>query len=90
MSSKTRSMSRSIERFENDTIVRNAHKIGTKQFYDIPLTELCLDMSYQRARASTIEGLIKNWDMKKCEVIQVSYREGKFYIINGQHRFIAE
>lgn len=73
----------------NDTIIMNALRVGNKRLAYIPLTELRLDEAYQRTRQGTLKNLSKEWDIDKCEIIQVSYRDGVFYITDGQHRYLA-
>lgn len=73
----------------NDTIILNALRVGNKRLAYIPLTELRLDDAYQRAQQNTLKALSREWDVNKCETIQVSYRDGVFYITDGQHRYLA-
>jgi hypothetical protein len=73
----------------NDTIVINAFVIGGKKFANVPLSEMRLDPEYQRVETNNVNKLYKNWDIRKCEMLHVSYRDGYFYIVNGQHRYKA-
>ena len=54
----------------------------------IDIKRLVLDPSYQlETRQARDAGLNKNWDMRKCEPIQVNFRDGKYLsVINGVHR----
>jgi len=73
----------------NDTIVMNAFTIGGKKFSNVPLSEMKLDMAYQRIETNNVIKLTRKWDISKCEMLHVSYRDGYFYIVNGQHRYKA-
>lgn len=74
-----------------DCIFRNAerHPIAGKIIAELPLYLLDVDYSYQRCDDKN--KLIKNWDDKKCSLLLTNYRpsEGKFYIIDGVHRYEA-
>lgn len=55
---------------------------------DLRLMEV--DESYQRKpEESRIRGIIKEYRDYKIGVLLVSYRNGRFYIVDGQHRFLA-
>ncbi|MEG1554003.1 MAG: ParB/Srx family N-terminal domain-containing protein [Rikenellaceae bacterium] len=71
------------------TIVDNAFEIGGKKFANIPLGELAVDHDYQRNTGSKLKQLIEDWDIRKCDVLIVSYRDDKFYVLDGQHRWQA-
>lgn len=56
----------------------------------IPKTDLYIDHRYQRdANNSRALKLAKNWSWIACGVITVANRDGKFFVIDGQHRVIA-
>ena len=55
----------------------------------VPVSEMAVDSFYQRVAGSNVKYLTKNWDSKKCDPLYVSYRNDKFYIMNGQHRYLA-
>lgn len=57
----------------------------------IELDRLMLDESYQiEARQNRNAGLVKNWDERKCQPIQVNLRDGQYLsVINGVHRIRA-
>ena len=49
-----------------------------------------LDKSYQRVTDNTnIQKLIRDWDNDRCDFLLVSFRDDKFYIVDGQHRYTA-
>ena len=69
------------------TVLNNAYSICGKKIASVPVSLLCVDKEYQReTNSSTIHALIREWDMQKCNFLRISYRDGKFYIIDGQHR----
>ena len=73
----------------NEVIVNNAYTIGGKKFANIPVSELVIDHNYQRPLRSKVRKMITHWDYKLCDVVLVSYRDGKFYVVDGQHRVAA-
>ena len=57
---------------------------------EIYLSRLTSGLSYQRAVSeSMVQKLIKTWDTRFLDPIVVSYRDGKYYVIDGQHRVVA-
>lgn len=50
---------------------------------------LIVDPKYQRDPTKRKQPLINNFDIHKTGVIEVSYRDGLLYIIDGNHRVIA-
>lgn len=57
---------------------------------EIYLSRLTSGLDYQRVVSdSTVQKLIKNWDPRFLDPIVVSYRDGKYYVIDGQHRVVA-
>lgn len=58
-------------------------------FTDIDLRLLYADMSYQRDPFDGSANLIRDFKPEKLEPIHVSYRDGKFFVIDGDHRVIA-
>lgn len=73
----------------NIAILENAHNIGGKKFATIPLSEIEIDTSYQRKLRNKVHKMAREWDYALCDVILVSYRDDKFYVIDGQHRVEA-
>ena len=71
--------------------MNNRYRICGKSIASVP-TELCvLDHEYQREiNAEKLRAIIAEWDfVKECGFLEVSYRDGKFYVIDGQHRYMA-
>lgn len=61
---------------------------GTLEF--IPKTKLIVDKAYQRDAIAHKIGIIsKNWSWVACGVITVGKRDGKLWVIDGQHRTLA-
>lgn len=73
----------------NESIVANLNNIGGKNFALIPISSLEIDTGYQRRIKSKIKKMIRDWNYELCDVIIVSYRDGKFYVVDGQHRVEA-
>lgn len=73
----------------NAAILENAHNIGGKKFATIPVSEIKIDTGYQRRLREKVNRMVANWDYNLCDVVLVSYRNGKFYVIDGQHRVAA-
>lgn len=71
------------------TVMANAYTLWGKKIADIPVDLLELDHSYQRIETGNAKKIADNWDKEACEFLLVSYRNGKFYVIDGQHRLIA-
>jgi len=59
-------------------------------FKEIDKTKLLIDRAYQRDAAShRITKIVSNWSWVACNVIEVAYRFGEYYVIDGQHRVLA-
>lgn len=69
------------------SIVDGAVSICGIKVASIPVDLLEVDETYQRD-THDVQELIP-FDKKKCGFILVSFRNGKFYIIDGQHRYLA-
>lgn len=63
--------------------------IGSKKFGMVPVSEMVIDRTYQRVLRARVKRMINNWDYEKCDVLVVSYRDDKFYVVDGQHRYEA-
>lgn len=67
-------------------------KIGDFTIIEVPIELLNIDLSYQRtetfdvARASKIA---RNFHKNELDPIHISYRDGKFWIVDGQNRTYA-
>ena len=47
-------------------------------------------LPYQRpVNPKEVERLIREWDERLLDPITVSFRDGKFYVVDGQHRISA-
>ena len=69
------------------TVISNAYEICGKRIASVPVALMAIDDSYQRVLGSTIKKLMSEWDNEKCNFLIVSFRDNKFYIIDGQHRY---
>lgn len=72
-----------------EMMLSNAHTIEGKKFVSLPVSELVIDKAYQRPIRSKIKVMIARWDYELCDAVLVSYRDGKFYVVDGQHRVEA-
>ena len=68
-------------------VINNAYSICGKRIASVPLQLMELDHTYQRVLGKTVKKLMTEWDNDKCDLLTVSYRDNKFYIIDGQHRY---
>lgn len=68
------------------TVMKNSYELWGKRIAAIPINLMRLDMSYQRMLSSNVKKLMSEWDNAKCQFLLVSYRDGYFYVLDGQHR----
>ena len=69
------------------TVMDNAYSICGKRVASVPVALMKLDESYQRVLGKTTKRLMAEWNNDKCDFLIVSYRDNRFYIIDGQHRY---
>ncbi len=69
------------------TVINNAYSICGKRIASVPVELMELDHTYQRVLGTTTKKLMAEWDNDKCDFLTVSYRDNRFYIIDGQHRY---
>ena len=69
------------------TVLDNAYEICGKKVASVPVGLMRLDHSYQRVLAPNFKKLMNEWNNEKCDFLMVSYRDGYFYVIDGQHRY---
>lgn len=69
------------------TVINNAYSICGKRIASVPVALMEIDDSYQRVLGTTIKKLMNEWDDNKCDFLVVSYRDNRFYVIDGQHRY---
>ena len=69
------------------TVLDNAYEMCGKKVASVPVSLMKLDHSYQRVLSPNVKKLMEKWDNEKCNFLLVSYRDGYFYIIDGQHRY---
>ena len=72
-----------------NVVMNNTYELWGKRIACIPVELLELDHAYQRTETGNANKLAENWDDTACEFLLVSFRDGKFYVIDGQHRMIA-
>ena len=72
------------------SVMSNTYSICNKRIASVPVMLMKLDKSYQRVTDNTnIQKLIRDWDNDRCDFLLVSFRDDKFYIVDGQHRYTA-
>ena len=56
----------------------------------IPLSELYSGQSYQRPVSEpVVDRLVREWDPRLLTPLVVSYRDGRYNLVDGQHRACA-
>lgn len=79
------------KRNPNDSIVSNAQIVQGRKYITVPVTEIDIDMPYQRHQSeAAINKLVANWDEDKYEPIKVAYRDGRFKAWDGGKRLQAQ
>lgn len=73
----------------NDGIVLNAFSIAGRKFANVPVDQMRIDYAYQRLSSRNMMKIAQNWDMNRCGILVVNYRDGLFFVIDGQHRMQA-
>lgn len=63
--------------------------VGSKNFAMVPVEKMRVDREYQRVLRSRVKRMADAWDYEKCDVLIVSYRDGVFFLVDGQHRYEA-
>jgi hypothetical protein len=69
------------------TVINNTYSICGKRIASVPVELMDIDYTYQRIAGTTINKLMRDWNDEKCDFLVVSFRDNKFYIIDGQHRY---
>ena len=69
------------------TVINNTYSICGKRIASVPIELMELDYTYQRVLGTTVRSLMEEWNDDNCDFLVVSYRDNKFYIIDGQHRY---
>lgn len=69
------------------SVLNNAYSICGKRIASVPVELMELDHTYQRVLGKTTKKLMAEWDNDKCDFLVASYRDNRFYIIDGQHRY---
>ena len=56
----------------------------------LPTSRLTSGLAYQRpVNERVVNRLIRDWDEQLLEPLIVSFRDGRFHLVDGQHRVIA-
>lgn len=74
----------------SEIVLKNAsHGPGGAVYAFVPVKLMDIDTSYQRIVYSHWKAIASGWDEYRCGTLIVSYRDGKFYVVDGQHRMLA-
>lgn len=71
------------------TLLSNVNEVNGIKFLAIPLFMLEPHPDIQRPIKAHARRIAANYDPKKAKAIIVSYRDGHFWILDGQHRYLA-
>lgn len=63
-------------------------KVGFKNVQDVDINLLTVDKNYQRD-AMSVAKIVAEWDENQVVFPRVSYRDGEFHIVDGQHTIEA-
>jgi len=78
-----------LEKQYVETLLANAVPLNGVKFLEVPLFMLNVNPYIQRLPRGHEKKIALNWDRSKCKAIIVSYRDGKLWIVDGQHRYLA-
>lgn len=66
------------------------HKNPSGKIAFVPIGEMIVDQAYQgRSNTRIVNKIAENWDNDLAGVVVLSYRDGKYYVVDGQHRVLA-
>lgn len=64
--------------------------VGGKTIGNVPVALMAIDTAYQReTRQRVLTRLIAEFDIERCGILTVSERDGLYYVVDGQHRYLA-
>lgn len=88
MSRRTRKMNRAMrQQEENKMEITNSNTAEWSEIRKLPVGVLEIDPSYQRDyRPEWSKEIAANFNPKLLDIIYVSYRDGRFWVFDGQHR----
>lgn len=85
---KRNSLSKSTKPVQEAEFVHEYHNPGVER--EIHTSRLISGLPYQRpVNPKEVDRLIQNWDERLLDPVIVSFRDGKFYVVDGQHRISA-
>lgn len=65
-------------------------EVNGAKFCALPTKMLDVDYTYQRpAKINEVRNIAASWDSTKAGAVLVNYRDGRLYIMDGQHRWEA-
>ncbi len=77
------------ERLTDDTLEQSLNSVPG-EIRSLSTAKLSSCQPYQRpVKESVVNKLIREWDNRLLEPIVVSFRDGHFFVIDGQHRIVA-
>ena len=71
------------------TIINTTSELCGHRIAVVPTDLYDVDYDYQRVITANVNTIRDTWDIALCDPLRASYRNGKFFIIDGQHRYYA-
>lgn len=73
-----------------DAIMANVPMVCGTYYKDLPVSLLEIHPTIQRDLSDHYLKIAEQWDLGKCQPLTVSWHsDGRFYILDGQHRYMA-
>lgn len=73
---------------DKEAYLANATEVSGVKYCTLPVEILKID-TYQRPVQKKVREIAVNWDPAKAGAIKVSYRDGEFWVVDGQNRMEA-
>jgi len=87
MSSRKKHRTYKLEREYHPPVVTMVRYSNPGVLRDLPTDKLTSGLAYQRpVELKAVEELIRDWDPRLLEPINVSFRGGEYNVLDGQHR----
>ena len=75
---------------QNENSVERTEALNPGRLQEIYLSRLTSGLNYQRTvDEKAVRKLAENWNPRYLDPVTVSYRDGKYNVIDGQHRIAA-
>lgn len=67
-----------------------SNKVLTNNTQNLPIQMLLVDEAYQRSlNTKRVDRIVRNFNPRQFGYLKVSHRDGRYYVIDGQHRLAA-